>query len=82
MFGPCTDGGSMDFIFAGDWVHHPESVAHVGPRPMDQPDEIKNGWSITGLRCLWGGFVGASVLLSALFAGALWRVTSPNKDAR
>src|SRR5437868_1525041 len=35
----CTDGGWMDFIFVGHWVHHPESVAHVVPRPMDQPDE-------------------------------------------
>src|SRR5437870_2946139 len=34
----CTDGGSMDFIFVGDWVHHPESVSRVAPRPMEQPD--------------------------------------------
>jgi hypothetical protein len=78
----CTDGGTMDFIlgpFGGGWVHHPQSVPHVVPRSMDKPDEIKTGWSITGLWCLWGAFVGVSVSLSALFAGALWRVTAPNQ---
>jgi hypothetical protein len=77
----CTDGGTMDFIcgpFGGGWVHHPESVSHVVPRPMEQPDEIKTGWSITGLWCLWGALVGGSVLVSALFAGAFWRPGSPN----
>lgn len=72
----CTDGGTMDFIFVGDWVHHPEPVAHVVPRQMSQPDEIKVGWSITGLWWLWGAFVGGSVLLSALFAVGFWRASS------
>src|ERR1700747_983657 len=58
----CTDGGSMDFIFVGDWVHHPESVAHVVPRPMEQPDEIKSGWNIKGLWWLWRAFVGSSFI--------------------
>jgi hypothetical protein len=78
----CTDGGTMDFIlgpFGGGWVHYPESVPHVVPRPMDRPDEIKTGWSITGLWSLWGAFVGASVLVSALFAAALWRASSPTR---
>jgi hypothetical protein len=78
----CTDDGTMDFIlgpFGGGWVHHPESVPHIVPRPMDQPDEIKTGWSITGLWCLWGAFVGGSVVVSALFAAALWRASSPNE---
>jgi hypothetical protein len=76
----CTDGGSLDLVIgAGDWVHNPESVAHVVPRPMDKPDEIKAGWSITGLWCLWSAFVGGSVLVSLLFARALWRSGSPNE---
>ena len=78
----CTDGGTMDFIlgpFGGGWVHHPESVPHVVPRSMEQPDEIKTGWSITRLWCLWGAFVGSSVLVSALFAVGLWPAGSPNK---
>ena len=75
----CTDGGSMDFIFGGHWVHDPELVTHLVPRPMDQPDEIKVGWSVTGLWSLWGGFVASSVLISALFAAVLWRASSPNQ---
>lgn len=75
----CTDGGTLDFLCVGDWVHHPESVALVVPRPMSEPDEIKQGWSITGLWCLWVGFVLTSVFISALLAGMLWRATSPNK---
>ncbi|HSU53977.1 MAG TPA: hypothetical protein VLT36_07975 [Candidatus Dormibacteraeota bacterium] len=76
----CTDGGSsMDFIFVGDWVHRPESVSHVIPRPMDQPDEIKRGWTIRGLWCLWCAFVSGSVLVSAFFSGLVWRTISPNK---
>jgi chromate transport protein ChrA len=71
----CTDGGSMDFIFVGDWIHHPESVSQVVPGPMDQPDEIKSGWSFTGLWGLWSAFVFVSVLLSALFAWLFWRAT-------
>jgi hypothetical protein len=74
----CTDGVPMDFIFVGDWVHHPESVTRIVPRSMKQPDEIKAGWSIAGLWCLWGAFVCCSVLVSALFAGALWRFSSPS----
>lgn len=78
----CTDGGSMDFIygtFGGHWVHNPESVAQVLPRPMDKPDEIKGGWSNTGLWCLWSAFVGASVFVSAYLAGSL---TTIKKKAR
>jgi hypothetical protein len=68
----------IDFIFVGNWVHHPEPVAHITPRPMGQPDEIKAGWGITGLWCLWCAFVGAAACLSALLAGAVWCVNSPN----
>jgi hypothetical protein len=75
----CTDGGSMDFIFVGDWVHYPETVAHITPRSMSQPDEILAGWSIAKLWCLWGVFAGGSVLVSALSASAIWRVCLPQK---
>jgi hypothetical protein len=78
----CTDGGSMDFICVGDWVHHPESVAQVVPRSMDKPDEIKAGWSTRGLWCLWSAFVAGAVLVSAFFAGAVWRSGSPYETPR
>jgi hypothetical protein len=41
--------------------------------------KIKVGWSVTRLWSLWGGFVASSVLISALFAAALWRTSSPNQ---
>ena len=75
----CTDGGDLDFLFVGQWVHNPESVAHVVPRSMSEPDEIKSGWSITALWCLWSTFVAGSVLVCAAFAATLWSATSPNR---
>jgi hypothetical protein len=75
-----TDGGPLDFLFGvGDWVHDAESVAQVVPRSMSEPDEIKNGWSIAGLWCLWGVFIALSGAISALFAWMLWRAGSVNK---
>ncbi|HXI53346.1 MAG TPA: hypothetical protein VNH84_17650 [Candidatus Saccharimonadales bacterium] len=75
----CTDGGGLDFLCVGDWVHHPEPVAHVVPRSMNQPDEIKDGWSIGALWRLWGMFVAVSVLTSIVFARSLWTESSPGK---
>ncbi|MEW6157175.1 MAG: hypothetical protein AB1813_07055 [Verrucomicrobiota bacterium] len=78
----CNDGGTLDFLIGvGDWVHNPESVAQVVPRAMSEPDEIKDGWSITGLWWLWFAFVVASLAISALFSGMLWRLSSANKPA-
>jgi hypothetical protein len=71
----CTDGGALDFLAVGDWVHHPESVAHIVPRSMSEPDEIKQGWSMAGLKFLWGSFVVVSVLVSAMLASRLWFTT-------
>jgi hypothetical protein len=74
----CTDGGMLDFWCAGDWVHHPVPVMHVVPRSMSEPDEIKEGWSITALWFLWSAFVLISALISALFARFLWIATKNN----
>jgi hypothetical protein len=68
----CTDGGTLDFWFVGDWVHHPESVAHVVPRSMSEPDEIKAGWSLAGLWILWAGFIAVSVCISGVAARIIW----------
>jgi hypothetical protein len=69
----CTDGGSLDFWFMGDWVHHAVPVAHVvAGRPMSEPDTIKAGWSLSGLWCLWGGFAAVSVGVSFVFASFSW----------
>jgi hypothetical protein len=78
----CTDGGSMDFICPGDWVHHPESVAQIVPHSMSQPDEIKNGWSIAGLWNLWFGFVGVSMAASIFSARTVWIMSKPKGMVR
>ncbi len=76
----CTDGGTLDFVIGvEDWVHNPESVVHVAPRSMGEPDEIKNGWGITGLWWLWLAFVAVSIAISSFFAGVLWRVKLANQ---
>jgi hypothetical protein len=78
----CTDGGTLDFLFVGDWVHHPVPVAHVVPRPMSQPDEIKEGWSITGLWCLWSAFVLVSAFISAALARVFWLAAKSTQSGR
>jgi len=69
----CTDGGSLDYLFVGDWVHHPVTVQHVvGGRPMSEPDTIRQGWTISRLWYLWFSFVGTSLVVSVLAASHQW----------
>ncbi len=71
----CTDGGSFDFWFVGDWVHahdgHPVvTVPRIVPSPdMGDPDTIKQGWSLQRLWYVWIMFFGVSLVISLLFAG-------------
>jgi hypothetical protein len=73
-----TDGGSLDYWNVGDWVsswdNHPIAVVHqvANGRSMEEPDEIKEGWSVTGLWCLWFLFFGISLVISILFAWMRW----------
>ena len=70
----CLDFGWLDFLFPGDWVHRPVSVAHVVTgRSMSEPDTIKEGWSIAGLWCLWFSFVVLSLIVSFVLARRPWR---------
>jgi hypothetical protein len=48
---------------------------------MSEPDEIKEGWSITGIWCLWSAFVFFSILISGLFARWFWTVTNTKADS-
>jgi len=74
----CSDENMFGFLRPGDWVHewngHPVVVVQqiIHGRSMSEPDTIKQGWSVTGLWCLWYSFVGASVVLSLLLAGKPW----------
>jgi hypothetical protein len=72
----CTDSlGGPDFVLSSrHWVHHPVSVPQVvGGRSMSEPDTVKEGWSITGLKCLRWALVGASIALSFLLTRLVCR---------
>jgi hypothetical protein len=69
----CTDGGSLDFWFVGDWVHHPITVQHVVTgRSTNEPDTIQAGWSVGRLRLLWWSFVAVSLIVSFACACISW----------
>jgi len=73
----CTDGPTGYFT-PGDWVHnwdgHPVAVVHqiTPPHDMSDPDQIKAGWSVAGLWCLWFSFFGISLVVSILLAWVPW----------
>jgi hypothetical protein len=77
----CTDGGTGDYFFPGDWVHahdgHPVVVVQqiVPPHDMSDPDTIKEGWSVAGLWCVWILFFGISLVGSVVFAWISWIAT-------
>jgi hypothetical protein len=56
--------GGFDFLQSGDWVHGAGSPSG---------DTIRDGWSLTGLWCLWLSLFGISVLVSLLLALRPWR---------
>ena len=71
----CTDPGWLDYLFPGNWVHGDFKYVSkvVAGRLMTEPDTIKEGWSITGLWCLWLSWFALSVLVSALLSRWFWR---------
>jgi hypothetical protein len=49
------------------------TVQHVvHGRSMSDPDEIKEGWSIPKLLCLWISFVVVSLAISTVIARVPW----------
>jgi hypothetical protein len=82
-----TDDNLAGFLgpFYGDfWIGQGGfpvvSVQHVvHGRSMSDPDEIKEGWSIPKLFCLWLFFVSISVVISAMLAQIPW---IPNPGTR
>ena len=75
-----TDENMMGFLdpFSGDfWIGEGGfpiiTVQHVvHGRSMNDPDEIKAGWSIPKLQCLWTSFVVVSLAISVLLARIPW----------
>jgi hypothetical protein len=73
----CTDPAWLDFLRPGDWVHahagHPVVVVpKIVGGGMEDPDTIKEGWSVSKLWFLWYSFVAVSVVLSALLSWPRW----------
>ena len=72
----CTDDNLLGFLGPGDWVHFHHGVVYVPHvthnHSMSDPDSIRQGWSMTGLWCLWCSFVAVSVLISMLLARRRW----------
>ncbi len=74
----CSDDNVLGFLRPGDWVHnwngHAVAVVPrvVHGRSMSEPDTIKEGWSVTGLWCLWLSFVAVSLVISVVLARVPW----------
>lgn len=75
-----TDDNMMGFLspFFGDfWIGEGGfpviAVQHVvHGRSMSDPDEIKEGWSIPKLCCLWLSFITISTAISILLTRIRW----------
>ena len=72
----CTDDNIAGFLRPGDWVHFYHGVVYVPHvvhnHSMSDPDSIRQGWSITGLWCLWWSFAVVSLVISVLLARRIW----------
>jgi hypothetical protein len=72
----CTDP-LFGYLSPDGWVggnNFPiEVVKHIDSnRPIQDSDEIKEGWSIAGLWCLWGTFFAGSLITSFFLARMSW----------
>lgn len=82
-----TDDNMMGFLspFFGDfWIGEGGfpvvAVQHVvHGRSMSDPDEIKEGWSVPKLFCLWLSFITISAFSSILLARIRW---IPNQNTK
>jgi len=73
-----ADGfGGMEYVFPGNWVEnwdgHPiEVVPQIIYHSLAESDEIKAGWSVAGLWCLWFALFGISLGVSSFAAWMRW----------
>ena len=75
----CTDdSGIPGYWIPGNWVHgwgygpvvSVPVVTHN--RSMEEPDTIKQGWSVARLLCLWFSFFAISLVISIILARVRW----------
>lgn len=72
-----TDDNMAGFLTPGGWIgggNFPVVAVRqvVHGRSMSEPDEIKEGWSIPKLWCLWLSFVAVSLVISIILARVPW----------
>ena len=69
-----------DLALRGDW---PLKVVDkvVRDNDMNHPDTLLKGWSVTGLWCVWFGFLATSLIISTRLAWVTWNDRDP-VDAR
>lgn len=74
----CDSDSDFGYLTPGNWVNnwdgHPIAVVHQIPavRQYGDPDVIIEGWSVTGLWCIWIIFFGISLFVSIVFAWMQW----------
>jgi hypothetical protein len=74
----CDSDEDFGYLTPGNWVSnwdgHPIAIVHQIPavRQYGDPDVIIEGWSITGLWCIWIIFFGISLFVSIVFAWVQW----------
>lgn len=76
----CTDALPFGYFSPGHWVHVYHGVVYVPhvthDHSMSDPDSLKQGWSVTGLWCLWCLLFGISTAVSCVLACLRWTPSS------
>ena len=75
----CVDEAIPGYLEPGQWVHSFDvrsvtTVPHiVNHRDMNEPDTVKQGWTVGRLLGLWFSFFTASVVVSLALTRIRWR---------
>jgi hypothetical protein len=83
----CTDSLPFGYFSPGHWVHFYHGVVYVPhvthDHSMSDPDSLKQGWSVTGLWCLWFLLFAISTVISCVLAYLRWtpNSTTPSSQA-
>ena len=76
----CTDPLLFGYFSPGHWVHFYHGVDYVPhvthDHSMGDPDSLKQGWSVTGLWCLWCLLFAISTVVSCVLACLRWTPSS------
>lgn len=73
----CSDGGNADYWMLswagiGSGNYPVATVKKIDITSMSDPDELKEGWSVSRLWSVWYSFFAGSVIVSVLVASLPW----------